>query len=153
MKTFITNRGETLIETVIAILLITLSIFAAIVFLIAIIFFAQNLLFKEQIPVPGEVIPITTTSKILEVGTSISPDGAYISYSSDENGNMDLWVQGLDSEQNKLNLTKNYVGSDDGGKWSPDSQYLAFVSARDGGGIFNIQRDGKHLKKIISGVI
>jgi len=128
----------------------TSFIFISVVFLLVIVLVVKSILYKEEVPVPGEVKPITTTSKILEVGTGISPDGNYISFSSDENGNMDLWVQQLDSEQEKVNLTKDYIGSDNGGFWSPNSQYLAFISARDGGGIFIIHRDGKNLKKIIS---
>ncbi|MEJ2636430.1 MAG: protein kinase, partial [Calditrichia bacterium] len=91
-------------------------------------------------------IPLTTAPG-LEQDPSWSPEGTRIAYASDENGNMDIWVQQIAAGQ-KLNLTKDYNGYDGKPAWSPDGEWVAFVSERNGGGIFMIPALGGIPKQI-----
>ena len=79
-------------------------------------------------------LPLTTAPG-LEQDPSWSPDGTRIAYTSDEGGNMDIWVLQIAAGQS-INLTKDHVGYDGKPAWSPDGEWIAFISERDGGGIF-----------------
>jgi Tol biopolymer transport system component/tRNA A-37 threonylcarbamoyl transferase component Bud32 len=89
-----------------------------------------------------------TTAPGLEQDPSWSPEGTRIAYASDENGNMDIWVQQIGAGQ-RLNLTKDYTGYDGKPAWSPNGEWIAFVSDRDGGGIFMIPALGGIPKRVL----
>ena len=59
-----------------------------------------------------------------------SPDGSQIAFTSDRDGNQEIYVMKADGlNQNRLtsNLTQDFLGS-----WSPDSSQIAYSSIRDG---------------------
>ena len=60
-----------------------------------------------------------------------SPDGKRIAFTSNRDGNYEIYVMNADGSGPK-NLT-NHKGWDNFATWSPDGKRLAFVSNRDGG--------------------
>lgn len=83
---------------------------------------------------PDSKIYRFTSMPGLEDNASWSPDGRFLSYETDMNGQMDIVIQPadggspvrvLDSEASEIQAT-----------WSPDGSLLAFVSSRDHGGFF-----------------
>ena len=75
-----------------------------------------------------------------------SPNGEWIAYSSDRNGNSDIWIQPV-GQENPRRVTLS-PENDWQPAWSPDARYIAFRSERDGGGLFIIQPDGAGERKI-----
>lgn len=89
-----------------------------------------------------------TTAQGLEQDPTWSPEGTRIAYSSDESGNMDIWVKQIEAGQ-KINLSEDNPGYDGKPAWSPDGEWIAFVSDRGGGGIYKIPALGGIPKQII----
>jgi Tol biopolymer transport system component/predicted Ser/Thr protein kinase len=96
----------------------------------------------------NRTIPLTTASG-LEQDPTWSPEGTRIAYSSDENGNMDIWVLQIAAGQ-RVNLTEDHTGFDGKPAWSPDGEWIAFVSVREGGGIFVIPALGGIPKRVVA---
>jgi serine/threonine protein kinase/sugar lactone lactonase YvrE len=69
-----------------------------------------------------------------------SPDGVWISYASDEAGNLDIWKRPTEGGE-AVQLT---TSPDDESQpaWSPDGRMIAFFSDQEGGGIFLIPAEG-----------
>ena len=59
-----------------------------------------------------------------------SPEHTKIAFTSDKNGNYEIYVMNPDGSKQK-NLTNN-PGWDANASWSPDGKKIAFVSRRDG---------------------
>ncbi|RQV96040.1 serine/threonine-protein kinase [bacterium] len=126
-------------------------IITAILIILAIASIAKFGLLRKKIKEPKifNLRAITTSASIGRYGTQISPDGAYITYESNESGNLDIWVQQISSGQ-KINLTKDYDGRDAMGRWSPEGNWLAFQSTRDDGGIYMVSKFGGLPRKIVA---
>lgn len=79
----------------------------------------------------------------------VSPDGNRIAFTSDRNGNWDVYLMGIDG-QNVQALTE--AGGNDGlPVWSPDGQTLAFVSDRDGEwAVWAMAADGSQQRKLFA---
>ena len=90
-----------------------------------------------------------TTSPGLEQDPTWSSEGTRLAYASDENGNMDIWVIQITAGQ-RINLTKDFSGYDGKPAWSPDGEWIAFISERDDGGIYKMPALGGIPKRIIS---
>ncbi len=70
-----------------------------------------------------------TDSSWDEIQPAISPDGAKLAYSSNQNGHWDLYVRDLQTgETQAVTATPNYEGSP---TWSPDGQWLAYEAYHD----------------------
>ena len=78
---------------------------------------------------------------------SWSPDGQYIAFSSNRDGNHEIYVMGSDGS-NPRRLTEDSA-SDQSPSWSPDGQYIAFSSSRDGNAeIYVMGSDGSNPRRL-----
>ncbi len=113
--------------------------------------FMFSSIFQKKLKNPRivNVRPLLTSTAKMEFVPQISPDGTRIAYQSDERGNFDIWVMQLASGQ-KINLTEDYEGVDHVPTWSPDGEFIAFASSRDGGGIFVVSEYGGNVRQVVS---
>ena len=77
----------------------------------------------------GGTAQLLTTGKSYENNPAWSPDGEKLAYSSDVNGNYDIWMMDTNG-QNQRQLTTS-KSMDMMPAWSPDGQKIAFVSDTD----------------------
>jgi Tol biopolymer transport system component/DNA-binding winged helix-turn-helix (wHTH) protein len=97
---------------------------------------------------PGRKLWQLTSTGRLEGEPTWSPDGRRVAYSSDRQGNFDIWVQHV-GEGSPIQIT-SAAARDWQPSWSPDGRYLAFRSERDGGGLFVTPADGGDQRRISS---
>jgi Tol biopolymer transport system component len=76
----------------------------------------------------------------LQFGSTWSPDGRFLAYSSDHGGKFDVWVQQV-SAGNPVQITKG-PGHHWQPDWSPDGKYLAYRSEEGEGGIYIVPAIG-----------
>ncbi|NIA30943.1 MAG: protein kinase [Actinobacteria bacterium] len=126
------------------------GIIAALFFTILALFTLTSI-FQEKLKNPKivNIRPLFASTAIMEGGAQISPDGTRIAYQSDQGGNFDIWVLQLASRQ-KRNLTEDFEGIDSRPTWSPDGEFIAFASSRDGGGIFVVSENGGYIRQVVS---
>jgi len=92
------------------------------------VFIFVRVMGDRSIP-PARPVQITNGAG-LQITPAISPDGERIAYVSNEAGNMDIYVVGVQGG-NPLNLTHS-PSSDYNPEWFPDGSSIAFVSDRNG---------------------
>jgi dipeptidyl aminopeptidase/acylaminoacyl peptidase len=86
---------------------------------------------------------LLTTNPASDFNPALSPDGARIAFSSNRDGNAEIYVMNADGS-NQTRLT-NSPASDAQPAWSPDSKKIAFTSDRDGNGeIYVVDADGSN---------
>jgi TolB protein len=77
----------------------------------------------------------------------LSPDGDNIVYTSDEPGNVEIYVMNADGS-GRTRLTVD-PGADVDPVWSPDGQWIAFASQRDGDmDIYIMRPDGSDVRQL-----
>jgi serine/threonine protein kinase len=76
-----------------------------------------------------------------------SPDGKWLAYASDEDGNMDIWKRPI-SGGKAIKLTSSPF-SETQPAWSPDGRMIAYWSEENGGGIYIIPSEGGTSTRII----
>jgi Tol biopolymer transport system component/DNA-binding winged helix-turn-helix (wHTH) protein len=82
----------------------------------------------------------------LESEPAWSPDGRFVAFSSDQNGNFDIWVRSV-GEGNSIQVTSS-PAHDWQPDWSPDGLSLVFRSEREGGGLFVVPALGGSERKL-----
>jgi eukaryotic-like serine/threonine-protein kinase len=82
-------------------------------------------------------------------GPAISPDGTMIAYSSERNGNEDIYVRQLSGQQT-LRRTE-HPAPDRCPSFSPDGSKIAFWSERDGGGLYVMETIAGAERRIAEG--
>ena len=78
---------------------------------------------------------------------SFAPDGKSFIFASAASGNSDIYLQRVGGS-NAINLTKDSVMDDTQAAFSPDGEYIAFRSERDGGGIFVTGATGENTRRL-----
>ncbi len=102
---------------------------------------------------PATTLPITirqiTTWPGLDSNPAFSPDGESIAYSSDHNGNFEIYLRSLAPDGRDIQLTTDGHQNFDP-KWSPDGKRIAYYSMKRGGIFMMPALDGvaKRLKPI-----
>lgn len=93
------------------------------------------------------VVTQLTEGNFSGLSPSFSPDGRYLAFSSDRDGNLDIFIMALETGELR-NLT-NHPGRDRHPTWSPDSSRIAFTTNREGNDeIFIVDLEGKNLRNI-----
>jgi Tol biopolymer transport system component/DNA-binding winged helix-turn-helix (wHTH) protein len=117
-------------------LVLTLT-FSACVVLLGVGWFAYRL-WKSGASAPPVQRALTrlTFDEGLQAGSTWSPDGRFIAYSSDRGGKFDIWVQQV-SGGDPIQITKG-PGHNWQPNWSPDGKYIAYRSEQGDGGIYVI---------------
>ncbi|NTV62946.1 MAG: hypothetical protein HGA65_05345 [Oscillochloris sp.] len=78
----------------------------------------------------------------------VSPEGKTVAFSSNRDGNFEIYLISADNGDSARRLTNN-TANDDGVSWSADSTKLAFASDRDGDyEIYTIGVDGNNTAQI-----
>jgi Tol biopolymer transport system component len=88
-----------------------------------------------------------TTQSGVKRYPSLSPDGKWVVYEGNQEGNADIYLQSVGG-QNPINLTKDSPEDDTEPAFSPDGELIAFRSARQGGGIFVMGRTGESVRRL-----
>ncbi len=81
---------------------------------------------------------------------TISPDGQFIVYVRRFNNQLDLFRQRVGGS-NAINLTPHSPEEESEPAFSPDGNYIAFRSERDGGGIYVIGSTGENERLVVKG--
>ncbi len=83
-----------------------------------------------------------------ELYSSLAPDGRSFVYAKETTpGNLDIYLQRVGG-QSVTNLTADSPESDIQPRFSPDGEYIAFQSNRDGGGIFVMGATGESVRRL-----
>ena len=88
-----------------------------------------------------------TSQSGLEWFPSLSPDGKWVVYGGDAEGNRDVFLQST-TGQTPIDLTTDSIDDDDQPAFSPDGERIVFRSSRDGGGIFVMGRTGEAVRRL-----
>ena len=76
---------------------------------------------------------LTNSPEKDDVYPSWSPDGKYIAFSSERDGNFDIFdIYVMDADGGNLQNLTNNPWADDMPSWSPDGTRIVFSSKRDG---------------------
>ena len=75
-----------------------------------------------------------------------SPDGTRIAFTSDRDGNPDIWLQGIEDPA-PTRLTSS-AEADSQPDWSPDGSSIVFRSERQGGGLYIISTTGQSERRL-----
>ena len=106
--------------------------------------------FSDRDPDPAPV-PIgfqqLTSQPGGEIFGRLSPDGQWVVYAGEGDGNRDIYLQRLGG-QTPINLTADSPADDEQPAFSPDGERIVFWSGRDGGGLFVMGRTGEAVRRI-----
>ncbi len=100
---------------------------------------------NQELPRPRGLKQLTFESGLPREPTW-SPDGQRVAYTSDRDGNTDIWIQSVSSPE-PIRLTTS-PAKDSQPDWSPDGKWLTFRSERDGGGVYVVPASGGEPRRI-----
>ncbi|HKY20619.1 MAG TPA: winged helix-turn-helix domain-containing protein [Vicinamibacterales bacterium] len=101
---------------------------------------------RPEVEAPDRKLWQLTSSDGLESDATWAPNGQAIAYSSDREGNFDIWSQPIGDGQ-AVRLTSS-SSHDWQPSWSPDGKHVVFRSERDGGGLFVVSATGGNERRI-----
>jgi serine/threonine protein kinase len=101
---------------------------------------------NESVPIQGRLTQLTSQPGP-EWFPSLSPDGDNIVYNNMETGNWDIYLKRVGGER-VINLTEDSPADDIQPTFSPDGEFIAFRSERDGGGIFLMGATGESVRRL-----
>jgi serine/threonine protein kinase/Tol biopolymer transport system component len=104
---------------------------------------------RGETPAPVPILsfrPVTQFSG-LEVQPTLSPDGRFVAYASDVDGDWDIYLMRT-SGGNPINLTAGSGEADMQPAFSPDGEKIAFRSERNSGGIFAMGATGESVVRV-----
>jgi Tol biopolymer transport system component/DNA-binding winged helix-turn-helix (wHTH) protein len=73
-----------------------------------------------------------TSSRTLDTGPALSPDGKLLAYSSDRSGQFEIYVRPLDGQGKEIQITSD-GGPNVEAAWSPDGKWIAYHCVTLGG--------------------
>lgn len=85
-----------------------------------------------------------TNDRFVEMDPAWSPDGSYLAFSSDRNGNIDLWLRNMSTGQERA-LT-NLPAAEIAAAWAPDGTRIAFLT--DAGEIHTVEVESGQTQKV-----
>ena len=98
---------------------------------------------KDELNSPPTELNNMTKNSASDEAPAWSPDGSKIVFSSDRDGNYEVYVMNADGS-NPTNLTNNSADDEDP-TWSPDGNKIAFITYRDGKGeVYVMNADGSN---------
>jgi len=99
-------------------------------------------------PTPGPFRFVQLTDQPgRECFPSLSPDGKSVVYASHTMGNWDIHLQRVGG-RNPINLTRDSQADESEAAFSPNGEWIAFRSERDGGGIFIMGATGESVRRL-----
>jgi len=100
----------------------------------------------------GSIVPLTNNTT-LDAYPAWSPDGQKIAFSSNRDGNTEIYVMNQDGS-NVVRLTNTANATERGPRWSPDGTKIVFESNRDGDTeIFVMNADGSNVTQLTNNTI
>jgi len=89
------------------------------------------------------------THRTSDIAPTVSPDGQWIAYTSEQDGNWDVWLVSIDGgEPARLTTTPTRDGIP---TWSPDGNWLAFAAENQGSwSIDAIRPDGSERQILVN---
>lgn len=124
----VSNNGAANSRKAVALSLLVGGIVVGIVIALALV-----MRYRTDPPVQRALTRITFESG-LQIGTTWSPDGRFLAYSSNRGGKLDIWLQQANGGD-PIQVTHG-PGTNWQPDWSPDGKYIAFRSERSDGGLF-----------------
>jgi eukaryotic-like serine/threonine-protein kinase len=82
-----------------------------------------------------------------ELFPSLAPDGRSLAYASRATGDWDIYLREMGGEKIR-NLTENCDEDDTQPAFSPDGEWIAFRSQREGGGVFVMSATGESVRRL-----
>ena len=126
---------------------------AAAVTIGALLAFAVLQLVRGSNPPPeAPAQPIVSFSRVtqqpgVEREPGLSPDGRYVAYVGDTEGQDDIYLLRVGG-RNPVNLTEGSGANNGAPAFSPDGEQIAFHSDRDGGGVFVMGATGESVRRL-----
>jgi serine/threonine protein kinase len=130
-------------------MLIALAVFVIMIAAAAVIFIPRSKSVQANTPVQQRSLTHVTVGSGLQLGATWSRDASLLAYSSDHDGNFDIWVRSVNGNGNTLQVTHS-PAHDWQPDWSPTSNDIVFRSERDGGGLYIVPALGGNERKIAS---
>ncbi|HEY9425740.1 MAG TPA: protein kinase [Gemmatimonadaceae bacterium] len=79
---------------------------------------------------PGDTLRDVLVTPFFEAWTSVSPDGKWLAYASNESGRSEVYVRRLDGSGTRLQVS---LDGATGSRWSPDGRELFYLQLSDNG--------------------